>query len=255
MNMLLLLISISAPISQDTIGFGFTINTVQRAQRGDSTALPADHRLATRGHLTVVMRDTVGGQAVQVIIDSSTTSSAGDGTTTAITIPDGTRYTLLLSDGQPITPTPVHEPSLGTLQALPLVQALFPRLLRDATVDDRWADTTQITTAVTGMPSTGTRVTHWHVVDRQGDLVMIEAVTTAATTTTLDSDNNLRLEQHGTVRAAVRPPGPVEASRVVETADIRVHLGGVTVQVQQQTTIALTRDRPRLPIPRRRVPT
>lgn len=243
----------AAPV-QDTVGLRYTMTTVQQVTPAGRAA-PTRHQIRAAGHLSVELRDTLGGVAVHIVVDSSTLTSDRDAPDTEnLAIPVGTTFTLHLRGGHPMGAVMPDSHSLGALQAIPLVEALFPRLRPDATVDDRWTDTSTVTTAVAGMPSTGHRTTRWHVVDRQDGLMMVEGVTEALSTTTLDADNTLSVTQHGSVRAAVRLPGPVDAARVIDTATIDVRLGGVLLRVEQQTTITIGRDPPPLRAPRRRVP-
>lgn len=247
----LLLATLSA---QDTLRFDFTVQTVRSIRPTSDGRAVAEDSLSVGGRLTVVLTDTVGGRVAHVRIDSAGPAQRRDRRPPQLT---GTRYHLLLHPDGTQGAIETEGRSLDELQGLSVVAAMFPTVRSGIGIDGRWVDTTEVEHVVGGVRASGNRITQWHVLDRRDDRTLASGSFRGSSTAALDPSNTIAMTQLGTIRALVRAGWPAEVSQVVDTATVRMTLGGTTLTIAQHTVITVVRRGFRpigAPNPRRRVP-
>lgn len=238
--MLTLALLLAAVPAQDTLRYRFESLQEQDIDMSAMGAEGMQQSVEATGRLTFIRRDTVGGSAYTVRVDSATLSSSNPMVAGMMKLPSGLELTWAEIDGETRYPSEVDTTAaLGMAMLTGVIRDLMLILPDSLDVGHSWSDTTTSADQPSAPPGITSRsVEHWRVAERLGEDLVLEA--TDSGTITMDvGPGTVSGILTGTRRVVLTPDGlPREASSD-EGGDMQMLMDNMAMTIKQRTRTRL----------------
>lgn len=193
------------------------------------------------GWLAVTMTDSAKGKVFRVVIDSSTF----DGGEMMAMLPDslkttkpGTTFSVYVVDGKVADMQAPENGSLGALQLLGGVTALYMQPKAGTAVGGSWVDTAKVDTTVAGARQTGTTITTWHYTAKDGTISTLDATSTGNLAMSL-MGQEVQATNTGKHHVVAEEGKTVRESNTETKTEMALAMGGQTVQMSMVSTVTV----------------
>lgn len=243
------------PPAQDTLPYRFTVVNRQSIESATIGQGSQHNLLRMDGTFIVIVRDTVGGSSVAVHFDSVRMHSSNPVMSGMLPrVLTGTKYHFVIAGGKPTTAPMPDSITIGSVQVMPVVNALFPAIPLNATLGDCWSDTTVTDSLVAGKRMTGIRLTDWRVVDRRADTLSLDAKSSGSAAADIGDEGRIEMTTWGTSRLTILPGLPAYTITNSSNSTVSFWMGQLSTKISQQLKLSLSRRDLHTPGPRKEVP-